>query len=100
MCQTIGTCYVESKENVLVKLREDISCFLFRNPHATTVEISEFVAHVCSNNLCKVENLLEYFKRDLEIAKELANDPKELNAMREIQQMYCRDYERVLTAIK
>jgi len=100
MCQTIGTCYVESKENILVKLREEISCFLFRNRNSTPKDINEFVTNACLKSPCEINDLLEYFRKDLEIGKKIASAANKPNAIREIQKMYCNDYEKVLSAVK
>ncbi len=99
MCQTKGTCYVESNNNILAKLREEISYFLYSNTDSSQANISKFVTQICTKNLFEVDDLLDYFKREIEKGKKLATNQKESQAVRKIQTMYCSDYEKVLNAM-
>jgi len=98
MCQSIPACYDKGERNVFWELREQIRDFIDRNPGANDEDIKTIVAQLCAKRCYKVEILLNSFKRDLDTGKKLVNDPNELEAVREIQKMYCECYERVLSA--
>ncbi len=98
MCQTIPSCYEKGRKSILIDLCEDVRKFLSDNPEASDEDIKNFIDKLCLKKHFETKNLLDYFKEDLERGKKLINDPKESKAVHKIQEMYCKDYERILSA--
>jgi hypothetical protein len=98
MCQSIPACYEKSRRNVFWDLCDDIRDFLSRNPGASDEDIKSITAQLCLKEFVKVDDLLKYFKKDLEKGRKLISDPKKSDAVHKIQKRYCECYERVLSA--
>jgi hypothetical protein len=100
MCQNIGTCYVQSRTNVLAELRDEISLFLFHNPMATNTQITQHMNQRCSFKRIKAEDLLKFIRKDFVQGKRLITNPNETNAVHKVQTLYCKDYERIIAAFQ
>ena len=98
MCQALGTCYDETRESSLRTAVEDARISLLNHPIVSREEVVRLVKAGCSRNSVELSDFIDYAREDFVKSRKLAVDMQESEAVRNLQEAYCKFYEKVLSA--